>query len=211
MIQVNLIPNDRLRATRRHECRRMWTMIGVAYLSLLLPIGGAVHVLSSGSTREMDAELAQLTSEISEAEESSAILRAELDDTSRLLHANRLVGVRADWGALLALLPKTMGDEIVLRELRLRTAEGHSPRTGRRSGTRSIHDGEALGDRQITLRMGGIGRSQNAVTQFVLRLEGLQLFRQVKLADTRREPLFEDDSVAFRIECVLNTETEDPT
>ena len=57
----------------------------------------------------------------------------------------------------------------------------------------------------IQLELLGLGLSQQAVSEFVLRLEEMTLFRQVKLIETRREPYLESEAIAFRIVCVFQT------
>ena len=54
------------------------------------------------------------------------------------------------------------------------------------------------------LRLAGVGRSQAAVSQFVLRLEQLGLFDRVTLLDTRREPFGADSAVGFRAVCIMH-------
>jgi hypothetical protein len=49
-----------------------------------------------------------------------------------------------------------------------------------------------------------VGRSQAAVSQFVLRLEQLGLFDRVTLLDTRREPFGADSAVGFRAVCIMH-------
>jgi hypothetical protein len=104
------------------------------------------------------------------------------------VRANEAVGRRADWSVLLALLAETTRDEVVLRRCRLSAGAGRAPRVGPPRGT---------------LEVDGFGSTQSAVSDFVLRLEHTQLFRYVKLIETRREPLGTGFAVAFRIECVF--------
>ena len=43
-----------------------------------------------------------------------------------------------------------------------------------------------------------------AANRFVLRLEQAGLFSKVSLLDTAREPFFDKNLIAFRLECALN-------
>ena len=43
-----------------------------------------------------------------------------------------------------------------------------------------------------------------AANKFVLRLEQTGLFSKVSLLDTAREPFFDKNLIAFRLECALN-------
>jgi hypothetical protein len=60
----------------------------------------------------------------------------------------------------------------------------------------------AISTRLLTIT--GYGRSQAAVSHFVLRLEEAQLFDQVTLIKTSREPFAASDAYAFQIECSLS-------
>jgi len=136
-------------------------------------------------------------------------LREKLAENARLLRANQSVGVRADWAVLLALLPEIMTDDIVLHDLRLNTIGTERPFIRE---TRSISPDQRreLGsEASITFELAGLGRSQSAVTQFVLHLEQLALFHNVNLTDTRRQEMDEEEAVAFRLLCVLNSDTEE--
>jgi hypothetical protein len=43
-----------------------------------------------------------------------------------------------------------------------------------------------------------------AANRFLLRLEQTGLFSKVSLLDTAREPFFDKNAIAFRLECALN-------
>ena len=56
----------------------------------------------------------------------------------------------------------------------------------------------------MVLGLSGLGLSQAAVSQFVLKLERTGLFARVALIDTSRAALDRTDAIAFRIECSLD-------
>ena len=85
----------------------------------------------------------------------------------------------------------SLGDSVVLRRCKLTPMGG-------RDGAGEV----------IKLEVGGPAQSQQAVAQVILRLEQTPLFRSVKLIDTRREPFRDTHAVAFRAECILDSEQE---
>ncbi len=56
----------------------------------------------------------------------------------------------------------------------------------------------------MVLSISGLGRSQPAVSQFVLRLEAMHLFARVTLLDTNRETFLGGEALGFRIDCSLD-------
>jgi hypothetical protein len=50
----------------------------------------------------------------------------------------------------------------------------------------------------------GLARAQDAVSQLVLGVEQLGLFEQVQLLESRRTKFFDQDALAFRIECEIS-------
>ena len=62
----------------------------------------------------------------------------------------------------------------------------------------------------VLLEVVGIGRSQLAVSQHVLRLEQTGLFSKVNLIDTGREPFLNTNAIGFRIQCVFGETQQHP-
>ena len=121
-------------------------------------------------------------------------------DRARLA-SGRAVGEQPDWSLLLAMLSSALGDETVLRSVRLQAPPEAAP-----GGTTGAGSARTL--RPITLDLSGLGRTQQIVSEFVLRLEHTPLFKTVRLVDTRRELFLNDHAVVFRIECVLDADGE---
>jgi hypothetical protein len=53
------------------------------------------------------------------------------------------------------------------------------------------------------MKVSGIGRSQQSISRFVLRLEQTALFRSVKLVRTQRQQFLTDFGVSFEVSCVF--------
>ena len=199
VISVNLVPSARREAQVRSARIRFWFMTcaiyGLGWLAVFVLVGATALNDDTG----LRDELRQVNGLVAESESELVALRSELARSRAELTTSRIIGKQPDWSALLALLSTTLGDRIVLRNCTLTTL--HKSPSARESVS-----GVARGSTTIQLQLGGFGLAQQAVSEFVLRLEETSLFRQVKLLDTRREPFLDSDAIAFHIECLLETE-----
>ncbi len=199
VISVNLVPSARREAQVRSARIRFWFMTcavyGLGWLGVLVLVGATALNDDTG----LRDELRQVNGLVAESESELVALRGELIRSRAELTTSLTIGKQPDWSALLALLSTTLGDRIILRNCKLTTLH-KSP------GMRGPATGVARESTTIQLQLGGLGLSQQAVSEFVLRLEETSLFRQVKLLDTRREPFLDGDAIAFHVECLLETE-----
>ncbi len=199
VISVNLVPSARREAQVRSARIRFWFMTcaiyGLGWLGVLVLVGATALNDDTG----LRDELRQVNGLVAESESELAALRGELARSRAELATSLTIGKQPDWSALLALLSTTLGDRIILRDCKLTTLH-KSP------GARGSVTGVARESTTIQLQLGGLGMAQQAVSEFVLRLEESSLFRQVKLLDTRREPFLDGDAIAFHVECLFETE-----
>ncbi len=203
---INLIPTERREARRRRVHLHAWLGGCVLYAVVWLAVFLVARVIVVSDDRALQEQLEGVQVRVEQAKASVAGGRADLAEARAGLEANLAVGRQPDWSVLLALLATTLGDEVVLRTCRLEPVSG--PLVGR-AGAAVAGGEEPL---VIKLELMGIALTQQAVTQVVLRLERTGLFRSVKLIDTRREPFMAGHAVAFRAECVLETDQEkEPT
>jgi hypothetical protein len=114
---------------------------------------------------------------------------SDIDGESAVLRANRAIGNQPNWSLLLALVADLRTDDITLHECALLSEHA----TG--SGS------EDTVDRTYRVHIGGFGVDQDAVTQFVVRMESVSLFERVKLVETRRETLFDQPRMRFLVTC----------
>ena len=114
--------------------------------------------------------------------------------------ANRAVGEQPDWSALLRLISASLGEDLVLTRCRL-GPEGH---LGRGLRKRPAPVRPSVGKRRrFALELSGLGRSQKAITRFLLRLEKARLFEQVSLLRTAREPFLTGSAIRFDVRCLM--------
>ena len=198
---VNLIPAAR-RQTKQRRVRVRWWLTGCAvYSALWIAVFVTAQVMVRSEDRALRGKLLESSARVREAEKTVATLRGRIGRDQARLSSGRAVGEQPDWSLLLAMLSSALGDETVLRNIRLQAPPEAAP--GAKGGA-----GAPRTLRPITLDLTGLGRTQQVVSEFVLRLEHTPLFKQVRLVDTRREPFMNDHAVVFRIECVLDADGE---
>jgi len=66
------------------------------------------------------------------------------------------------------------------------------------------NDQKALIEYKVGVHYLSKGVPVAAANRFLLRLEQTGLFSKVTLLDTTREPFFDKNAIAFRLECALN-------
>ena len=197
MVSQDLMPAHRRGAKRRRRRLRRWAMICGAYAAVLLASYGLAESVWGRGGRAITEEFERTKLEINTTREQIAELHAKLFEAQRLQSANRVLSDQPDWSLLLAMLSKTLQEEIVLSSCHLKPAgQGRSP-VGVLSGPTADPKGGFL------LGLRGYGRSQAAVARFVLRLEQTGLFQEVKTMKRTREAFLDAEAVAFQLECLL--------
>lgn len=202
---INLIPVDRRRAARCRTRIRAWLVIGTTYALFLVVATLVVRLVWSFDNGALEQELAEVTSARNQNDLDVIRLKRQIRQLRADVEANRAVSDQADWSILLALLAAELDDQIVLRRCQLSMPRSQSGTTQTRPGSTDDAGDESQEPVVRSLQLSGLGLSQGAVAQFVLRLEQTSLFREVTQAETRREPFREHHAVAFRIECIIET------
>jgi hypothetical protein len=198
MKTVNLIPAARRDAKWRRRHRKACAAACCAYAVLLACALGVTYVvLSGGGGESIGDRLASTEAEIGRLEQQATAARAELAASKATIEANRTVAEQPDWSILLALLAKTTGEDVVLRSVLVApppNAPVPAAATPGKPGTPPPLP-------EVVLELAGIGQSQLAVSQHVLRLEQTGLFSKVTLLDTGREAYLNSNVIAFRLQC----------
>lgn len=199
MKACNLIPLRRIYARRRARRVRLWLSVVPGFASLLMGVYTWLSTVWSTDTASVQKAIAEVDRTSGAIKTAMSRDRAEAGHSSILLFAHKAVGEQPDWGVLLYLLSDTLGRDTVLNNCIL------EPMASTRPGAKVV-DGARPTRFRLTLL--GMGRDQDAVSRFVLALEGdpdqPRLFDQVRLLESRRIVLAGKDAVGFRIECHLS-------
>ena len=202
---VNLIPAHR-RAARRQRLRaRAWVAGCVSYAVALVVLCLAVRTFSAmpRQVRAGDAEAAE--SRIHELNRSIARESKALAQLEASLAASRAVADRPNWSTLLAIVASKLDADTVLSRCRIDPIQALHASKEAPGKAASAKPGEKIVSppRQFQLELGGMSRSQRAVSELVLRLQETGLFEGVELVKTAREPFLTMEAIAFQVRCLL--------
>jgi len=205
MSDVNLIPASRVVRRRRKARLCVWVTVCGMYGALITAGSLTFHVAHAGEGRSQARQLETADKQIEENNRTMLALRRQLAETTTALETTKALHGQPDWSKLLTGLSAQLGEEIVLNRCQLttRAADGKViTMDGSRSGP-AVPLGAFLKGCRRTLLLNGYGKSQEAVSQFVLRLEGSGVFDLVRLANCSRQTFLKGEAVAFVAECQL--------
>ena len=199
---VNLIPASTLTARQKGRRGRWWIAACLTYLAIL----GAAYLgcwlkWDRGKGPGEDG-MKEVVAQIEQANRRMAALRIATSAIAAKIEANRAVGNQPDWSVLLAMVAKSLGQDVVLKHCRL---ELESSKLALKEASASA-DPRNDGKKHFLFELSGLGRSQTAVSQFVLRLERAGLFDRVKLIRTSREKFLSGNAVSFQLACSLGAQ-----
>ncbi|MBM4025365.1 MAG: PilN domain-containing protein [Planctomycetes bacterium] len=203
MGDVNLIPAGRLIARRRRTRLFLWATICGMY-ALLLGAGALTfRVVRADEERSTAEQLDSLAGQIEQDNRAMVDLRRQLAETNTALDAAQALHDRADWSKLLTGLSAQLGDEIVLSRCQLTTLTADNKVVNADAGgtLAALPLGAFLTECRHLMVLHGFGKSQESVSQFVLRLEGSGAFDLVRLMNRSRQTFLTGEAVAFVVEC----------
>lgn len=203
MADVNLIPAARLARRRRNTRLYIWAAILGAYGMCLIASSATLQALRVSEDRSLNGQRANLARQVEQDNQELLEIRKELADARVARETTRAIRHQPDWSRLFLGLSERLGDEIVLSQCRLATLTADNRIVGEQ-WTESMPVrplGEMLKECRHTLQLSGFGKSQESVSQFVLRLEGTGLFKSVRLTSSCRQTFLEREAVAFSVEC----------
>src|SRR5665213_937838 len=126
---------------------------------------------------------------------AGAVARTAMD-------ADRQIAEQPDWSHLLGVLARQSGDQIVFNScavgpnLQADASPAAVPPAAKTPGSGASRTA-------LALTVSGFGRSQLAISQFVLRLEKTGLFARVAV-QTHRETYLGGEAVSFQLICSLD-------
>ena len=203
MGDVNLIPAARLARKRLRKRLRLWAMIAGTYALLLATGSLAARVLYPAENHSLADQLAEATQQIEQANCRMRELDRELADATAAWETTQALDELPDWSRLLVGLSHEMGEEVVLSRFELVALGGSEPiMTEKWKKTLASRPLDVLlAERRHKLVLRGFGRTQESVSQFVLRLEALGAFELVRLTSSCRQAFLDGRALAFAVEC----------
>ena len=204
MGDTNLIPADRLAKKYRRARLRLWIMVCGTYFLCLVVLVLSGRFFWGGADSPMLEELKSTAVRIEGYRTTIQELQKKLTKATAELEASKAISCQPDWSKFLILLGGELGEEVVLNNCRLAMLNNGSNVTNNLQELFSSSNPEAiLAERRYRLELSGYGRTQTAVSQFVLRLEQMRLFDSVRLVNSCREAFMKNEAVAFSIECSI--------
>jgi len=178
--QGNLIPAARRAVKARRRKIRRWSAIGGAYFGLLAVAAIGIG-LFFGSEPVNSAALGKVKAAIVASNATLVSMRGRTAALRREIQLEQEISQQPDWSILLAAVAKRCGDDIVLSGCEL----AQSPDS-------------------IVLRVEGVGLSNTAVSAFVLRLQEIPVFEQVKLLQTSSKEILGLKGQLFQLTCSVS-------
>lgn len=210
---VNLIPAPRRQARQRRAIVRRWVTAAAAYAGAMLVLSVAVRLGWDPGDRTLSDQIQRATQRVAELGARLGKLGPQLAQAQSSLETSRMVTQQPDWSILLGWLSNTISEDVVLRECRLTpvSAEKQAGETDA-GAVQAVHRNQeqdapwrgATPPQAFVFHLRGLGGSQQAVSEFVLRLEGSGLFDRVTLIETHREPFLSSTAIAFELRCPLS-------
>jgi Tfp pilus assembly protein PilN len=204
MGDVNLIPAARMDRRRRKARIRLWIAICGTYVILLVGVALWSCAFRRDTGDWVIEQLALTEQRIGEYNATISEFRQQLAEAQRELEASKSISSQPDWTKLLILVGDELGDQIVLSVCQIATLSKDGENV-----TRSLQESLSPAPpgvhaaEQYRLELSGFGRTQTSVSQFALRLEQMQIFDKVELANSRRQDFLSDKAVAFNIKCSI--------
>ncbi len=203
MSDVNLIPAGRLRARRRKARLSLWIVACGLYAATVAAGSLTFHVARAGEDHRQSQQLDTIAQRIEEDARTAADLRRQLAATNAALETTKAILGQPDWSRLLMGLSAQLGEEIVLSRYQFTTltADDKIVNAEASGSLVTLPLGAFLTGCRHLMTLNGFGQSQEAVSRFVLRLEGSGVFDLVRLVSSSRQTFLKGEAVAFIVEC----------
>jgi Tfp pilus assembly protein PilN len=199
---LNLIPIHRRRARDRRRRLRAWIIFNSLFLAVLLAaaLSGYLFLTADHSPA---GDLAKVEQEIDQSNKQMLVIRQQLAEAHQTMVSVNAISDQPDWSIVMAVVGRSLGDNVMLTGCDLAPVAEEAPVVQAISISGKPAAMAPPAPRRVLLHLTGLGRSQAHVAQFVLRLEGTNLFEHVNLLHTNRQALLGGDAVGFELDCPL--------
>jgi len=215
MSDMNFIPSYRIMAGRRRALIRRWATASVVWAIVLVTLYAVAYATWGGGRVAIAGEQRRVAARVQESSQAIKVLQHELTATNLLLRSSQIVESQPDWSLLLALLPRALSGDVVLKRCEVRAVPPVSlpPAASGGAGAAQTASSRAApaataAEPTFILKISGCGRSMPAVLQFVQELERMGLFDQVRLVHTNPEVVQTLSVTGFQVECSLSGSQE---
>ena len=197
MTPMNFIPAHRRALRQQRRRQRVWTAVCTGYAAALAGLALAAWLIVDTGGGDHEAHLRETFTDIEETRLAIDQTKSKLAPARAELLATQSISGRPDWSILLAQVASQLTDDVFLSSVRLdQQAPGQPDRAGPPEKTGSAD--------AYTLTIGGYGRTQAAVSDFVVKLESTPLFERVSILQTNRQTLMADKAISFELACLLS-------
>lgn len=196
MGSVNLIPGPRRVARARRARVTAWAVVCGLYAAGLLIALVVMASRGRAERRDWESEISRTNQESSVLTDRLSFVRSDLAREESAHRAAAAVEGQPDWSKLFALLARCAGGEIWIEHVSMKPPGTLAP-----GGAKPAAKEPAA----LRLSITGLGESHEAVSAFVLNLEGTGLFSRVTPLEMIRQQWNAREVIRFRIECTLET------
>lgn len=211
MKPINLIPIEHVRRRRQRRIARRWA-IGVGLYALaVLVVCVLINVPASADGSTTRADLARLSQQLGRAEKDKASFEKQVAQKRSSLAAAKAVGDHPDWSILLESVARVRTGEIVLESFDLATQKTEIKPSAPPSGSASSAAKPPAPSKfktSYTIKLIGYAPAPGSVFGYARRMEGLGVFEQVSVKDTRATPLGSMPSTRFEIHASISEPME---
>ena len=202
----NLIPLQRRQGIARARRLRNWTCVAAVEATLLGAFAVAIYVSAEARTLSL-GELQHAVQENAFTLDRVKTARVALAAALHQRETSRQFVEQPDWSLLLNSVAATLNGDAMLSRCEI------CPRLELRSSTATLQSANspAAPAPRLTgysVRLAGLARSQNAVSQIVIGLEDLRIFEKVDLVQTSPQVLSNGagEGIAFQTVCTIGTD-----
>ena len=197
MKTMNFIPVHRQVLRRQRRRRRIWTVVCIAYALPLIGLASAACLVIKDESPVHETQLGITIGKIEQTQQAIREARARLAPARAQLEATESISLRPDWSILLAHVARQLADDVFLSRVELNQP---TPSPASLSSGPPSAGGDGA---PFVVRVDGYGRTQTAVSDFVVQLEATPLFEKVTILQTDRRRLMADEAVSFELSCLL--------
>jgi Tfp pilus assembly protein PilN len=195
---INLVPETYRRRRLLRRAISRWVVGGSVYALMIGLVWTTYAATGARAFRALLEEQTELTTREKDVKDALNQTRRQLSDANLRRQVAMQLRNRPDWSILLRLLSDQLGDDVTLRDLSLAR-----PAAAKDNQAKEL---QFLGPDAATLTIRGIGTSQQAVSQFALRLQRQGLFTDVNMTRSGRETFGKLSGIGFELQCSLGAE-----